>query len=179
MSAKYPTHLGTIPFALGYMSLVILWSNRADNWLKQRLRAVGKMALTNYLMQTVLGVIVLDNLAGRRGFCEQGCRPGVCACSVGASTVVVAGVAESFHLRTCRVALASRYISKRTATPAAPATPGAQCRDVSHLAVDLDSDEKLGSAALAPVLDFVRSKPPLDVYNWKDYNPRRELADMR
>ena len=46
------------------MSLIILWNNRADGWLKQRLRAVGRMALTNYLSQTVLGVLVLTVLLG-------------------------------------------------------------------------------------------------------------------
>ena len=46
------------------MSLIILWNNSADNWLKQRLRAVGRMALTNYLAQTVLGVLVLTVALG-------------------------------------------------------------------------------------------------------------------
>ncbi len=59
---QIPNTLGTIPASLGYMSLMILWSNRADSWLKERLRAVGRMALTNYLMQTILGVIVLTLL---------------------------------------------------------------------------------------------------------------------
>ncbi len=61
---QIPNTLGTIPASLGYMSLIILWNNRSDNWLKQRLRAVGKMALTNYLAQTVLGVLVLTILLG-------------------------------------------------------------------------------------------------------------------
>ena len=55
-----PNTLGSIPASLGYMSLIILWNNRADNWIKQRLRSVGRMALTNYLMQTVLGLLVFD-----------------------------------------------------------------------------------------------------------------------
>ena len=59
---QIPNTLGTIPSSLGYMSLIILWNNRGDNWFKQRLRAVGRMALTNYLMQTVLGVVVLTVL---------------------------------------------------------------------------------------------------------------------
>ncbi len=69
---QIPNTLGTVPFALGYMSLVILWNNRADSWLKQRLRAVGRMALTNYLMQTVLGVIVLTTLLGDVDFVNRG-----------------------------------------------------------------------------------------------------------
>ena len=46
------------------MSLIILWNNSADNWLKRRLRAGGRMALTNYLTQTILGVLVLTMLLG-------------------------------------------------------------------------------------------------------------------
>ena len=59
---QIPNTIGTIPFSLGYMSLIILWNNRADSWLKERLRAVGRMALTNYLTQTVLGVLVFTVL---------------------------------------------------------------------------------------------------------------------
>ncbi len=62
---QVPNTIGTIPFSLGYMSLIILWSNHGgDNWLKVRLRAVGRMALTNYLAQTILGVIILATLLG-------------------------------------------------------------------------------------------------------------------
>ena len=59
---QIPNTLGTIPAAMGYMSLIILWNNHANSWLKQRLRAVGRMALTNYLTQTVLGVVTLTVL---------------------------------------------------------------------------------------------------------------------
>ena len=68
---QIPNTLGTIPCSLGYMSLIILWNNRADNWLKQRLRAVGRMALTNYLAQTVLGVLVLTTLLGDVDFVNR------------------------------------------------------------------------------------------------------------
>ncbi len=61
---QIPNTLGTMPAALGYMSLIILWDARADAWLKRRLRAVGRMALTNYLTQTLFGVIVLTTLLG-------------------------------------------------------------------------------------------------------------------
>ena len=63
---QIPNTLRTIPASLGYMSLIILWNNRADNWIKERLRAVGRMALTNYLAQTVLGVLVLTIVARPR-----------------------------------------------------------------------------------------------------------------
>ena len=59
---QIPNTLGTIPASLGYMSLIILWNNRGDSRIKQRLRAVGRMALTNYLAQTALGVLVLTTL---------------------------------------------------------------------------------------------------------------------
>ena len=59
---QIPNTLGTIPASMGYMSLIILWNNHATSWLKQRLRAVGRMALTNYLTQTVLGVVTLTVL---------------------------------------------------------------------------------------------------------------------
>ena len=57
-------NLGSIPAALGYMSVLILWNRRADNWLKRRLRATGRMALTNYLAQSILGILILSVLLG-------------------------------------------------------------------------------------------------------------------
>ena len=69
---QIPNTLGTIPASMGYLSLIILWNNRADNWLKQRLRAVGRMALTNYLTQTVMGVLVLTVVLGDVGFVNRG-----------------------------------------------------------------------------------------------------------
>ncbi len=68
---QIPNTLGTIPCSLGYMSLIILWNNREDNWLKRRLRAVGRMALTNYLAQTLLGVLVLTTLLGDVDFVNR------------------------------------------------------------------------------------------------------------
>ena len=59
---QVPNTLGTIPASLGYMSLIVLWNRGLDSALKQRFRAVGRMALTNYLSQTVLGVLVLTVL---------------------------------------------------------------------------------------------------------------------
>ena len=59
---QVPNTLGTIPASLGYMSLIILWDQRGSNWLKRRLMAAGRMALTNYLSQTILGVLILTVL---------------------------------------------------------------------------------------------------------------------
>ena len=69
---QIPNILGTIPASMGYMALIILWNNREDGWLKQRLRAVGRMALTNYLAQTVLGVLVLTTLLAGAEFVNRG-----------------------------------------------------------------------------------------------------------
>ena len=67
-----PNNLGSIPVSLGYMSLLVLWDRRPDHWLKQRLRAVGRMALTNYLVYSVLGIltlaVLLDGLALSRAW---------------------------------------------------------------------------------------------------------------
>ena len=61
---QVPNTLGTIPASLGYMSLIIIWNNRGDSAFMRRLRAVGRMALTNYLTQTILGVLVLTAWLG-------------------------------------------------------------------------------------------------------------------
>ena len=68
---QIPNVIATIPASLGYMSLIILWNNRADNRLKERLRAVGRMALTNYLTQTVFGVLVLTTLLADADFVNR------------------------------------------------------------------------------------------------------------
>ena len=68
---QIPNTIGTIPASLAYMSIIILWNSRADTWLKQRLRAVGRMALTNYLTQTILGVLVLTILLGDAGWVNR------------------------------------------------------------------------------------------------------------
>ena len=54
-----PNNLGTIPASLGYMSLIVLWDKAGNNWLKTRLVSAGRMALTNYLTQSILGVLAL------------------------------------------------------------------------------------------------------------------------
>ncbi|HBU75849.1 MAG TPA: hypothetical protein DEB38_06225 [Acidimicrobiaceae bacterium] len=57
-----PLGLGTIPMALGYIGLIVLWKNDVSK-LQQRLQAAGRMAMTNYLSQTVLGLSTLFVLA--------------------------------------------------------------------------------------------------------------------
>ena len=57
-----PNTLATLPLALAYLSLVALWNLRPETGLHHRIHAVGRMALTNYLTQTIIGVIVLRTL---------------------------------------------------------------------------------------------------------------------
>ena len=59
LAGAAPNTLATIPLSLAYLSLVALWNNRAESRLRGRVRATGRMALTNYLAQTVLGIIAL------------------------------------------------------------------------------------------------------------------------
>lgn len=62
-----PNTIATIPVALGYLGLITLWTKRMATRptpLAKRLQAVGRMALTNYLAHTVIGItlfrVVLD-----------------------------------------------------------------------------------------------------------------------
>ena len=61
---QVPNTVCTIPASLGLMSLIILWNRSRDHWLKRRLLATGRMALTNYLSQTILGLLILNVLLG-------------------------------------------------------------------------------------------------------------------
>ncbi|MEM7139791.1 MAG: DUF418 domain-containing protein [Actinomycetota bacterium] len=77
-----PNTLATIPIALGYLAVITLWNQAGDaraatGWqipVHERLRAVGRMALTNYLTQTIIGIVVLRGVldAGPDGSRELG-----------------------------------------------------------------------------------------------------------
>lgn len=58
ISGHVPAGVGTIPMALGYMALIIMWNRRGGRHLGQ-FHNVGRMALSNYLSQTILGVTML------------------------------------------------------------------------------------------------------------------------
>ena len=62
LAGSVPNTLGTFPLALAYLSLIALWNLRPQTALHRRVHAVGRMALTNYLTQTIIGVIVLRTL---------------------------------------------------------------------------------------------------------------------
>ncbi|MCP4958156.1 MAG: DUF418 domain-containing protein [Actinomycetia bacterium] len=57
-----PNTLATIPMVLGYIGLIVLWDARPQTFLVVRLRAAGRMALTNYLTQSMIGVAILTVL---------------------------------------------------------------------------------------------------------------------
>lgn len=63
ITGTIPTGVGTIPMALGYMSLIIMWSRSGSSRVPLFARA-GQMALTNYLTQTILGFVTLRWLLG-------------------------------------------------------------------------------------------------------------------
>ncbi len=54
-----PNSLGTIPVVLGYLALITLWNRNDRGPAQVRMQHVGRMALTNYLTQTIIGVTVL------------------------------------------------------------------------------------------------------------------------
>ncbi|CAB4620727.1 unannotated protein [freshwater metagenome] len=60
---EVPNTIATIPIALGYLALITLWNQRPVTRIHKRVRAVGRMALTNYLAQTLLGIVILGTLA--------------------------------------------------------------------------------------------------------------------
>ncbi len=55
-----PNTIATIPIALGYLAVIILWNADKESTSRSMIRAVGRMALTNYLSQAVLGVLVFS-----------------------------------------------------------------------------------------------------------------------
>ena len=58
-----PNTIATIPVVFGYAALISLWHRRtSERPFNERIRAVGRMALTNYLTQTILGIAVLRGL---------------------------------------------------------------------------------------------------------------------
>ena len=59
-----PNILATVPMAIGYIALITLWNQRDDTRLHERVRAVGRMALTNYLTQTIMGLTILGAVIG-------------------------------------------------------------------------------------------------------------------
>ena len=62
INGAIPTGLGTIPMAVGYMAIIIVWNRSASPHL-ERFRNAGRMALTNYLAQSVIGLATFGLLS--------------------------------------------------------------------------------------------------------------------
>ena len=73
---RIPNHLATIPIAVGYVGLVMLWS-QSNSWIHLRtvIARVGRVALTCYLGQTVLGIFIFSGIGlglyGQADYLEQ------------------------------------------------------------------------------------------------------------
>ena len=55
VTGTIPTGLGTHSMALGSVAAMILWSRSGSRYL-ERFNYAGRVALTNYLTQTILGL---------------------------------------------------------------------------------------------------------------------------
>ncbi len=66
--------LATIPFALGYLAVITLWYQRPDTRWHERFRAVGHMALTNYLTQTIAVPGPISNATPAMAPCNENPR---------------------------------------------------------------------------------------------------------
>ncbi len=63
IAGSIPKTLGTLPMVAAYVSIISLWHRRAAGRpLDERLRAVGRMALTNYLSQTLIMTVLAATL---------------------------------------------------------------------------------------------------------------------
>ena len=63
--SEIPNTVATLPATLGYLGCITLWCrslSRATSW---RFEAVGRMALTNYVSQTIIGLLILDAWLGQ------------------------------------------------------------------------------------------------------------------
>ena len=70
--AEIPNSLATIPVVVAYIGLITLWNGRPQSAFHLHIRSVGRMALTNYLMQSVLGVVFLRLILGDVGLSRWG-----------------------------------------------------------------------------------------------------------
>jgi uncharacterized protein len=62
VAGSIPNTVATIPVVFGYLAVITLWDATGSTGLHHRVRATGRMALTNYLSQSVLGVVILGTL---------------------------------------------------------------------------------------------------------------------
>jgi len=53
-----PNSVATIPMVFGYLGILMWWDQHSQGKWLERVRALGRMALTNYLSQTVICVLL-------------------------------------------------------------------------------------------------------------------------
>lgn len=58
LALEAPNTVATIPLAVGYLGLISMWNQRPTSSAHRRIRAVGRMALTNYVIHTVVGIVL-------------------------------------------------------------------------------------------------------------------------
>ena len=57
--SNVPNGLMTIPMTLAYVALLTWWNQRHEGWLIKSIRSMGRMALTNYLSQTMISLTII------------------------------------------------------------------------------------------------------------------------
>ena len=62
VQGNFANTVGTVPMALGYLGLLMWWNEKTSGVLINRIRALGKTALTNYIGQTVVCVVLASLL---------------------------------------------------------------------------------------------------------------------
>ena len=64
VQGNFANTVGTVPMAMGYLGLLMWWNEKTSGVLINRIRALGKTALTNYIGQTVVCVVLASLLPG-------------------------------------------------------------------------------------------------------------------
>ena len=64
VQGNFANTVGTVPMALGYLGLLMWWNEKTSGLLVNRIRALGKTALTNYIGQTVVCVVLASLIPG-------------------------------------------------------------------------------------------------------------------
>ncbi len=62
VQGNFANTVGTVPMALGYLGLLMCWNEKASGMLINRIRALGRTALTNYIGQTVVCMVLASLL---------------------------------------------------------------------------------------------------------------------
>ena len=66
-----PAKLGIVPLVLAYIGIFSLLNKNISNKIASRIRACGKMAFTNYLSQSILGVLIFTVIFQKEDFTRK------------------------------------------------------------------------------------------------------------